>query len=103
MAIAKRAAVCGVGETDWSRDSGRSTLSLAVEAVKAALNDAALDLGSIDGIACFSENDSADPIDVASALGIRPDFQMHFLAGGSGAEQLIATAAAAVLAGLADT
>lgn len=37
-----RAAIAGIGATEFSKDSGRSELKLAVEAVGAALDDAGL-------------------------------------------------------------
>lgn len=40
--LGSRAAVVGIGATEFSKDSGRSELKLAVEAVRAALDDAGL-------------------------------------------------------------
>jgi acetyl-CoA acetyltransferase len=45
-----RCAVVGAGRTDYSRDSGRSVLSLATEASVAAIADAGLRPEDIDGI-----------------------------------------------------
>ena len=36
------AAVAGIGQTEFSKESGRSELQLACEAVKAAIEDAGL-------------------------------------------------------------
>ena len=36
-------AIVGIGATEFSKDSGRSELQLAVEAIAAALDDAGLD------------------------------------------------------------
>lgn len=41
-ALGGRAAVVGIGVTEFSKDSGRSELRLAVEAVRAVLDDAGL-------------------------------------------------------------
>ena len=38
--LSGRAAIVGIGATDFSKDSGRSELRLAAEAVQAALDDA---------------------------------------------------------------
>ena len=45
-----RCAIAGIGATDFSRDSGRSVLTLATEASLAALADAGLAPTDIDGI-----------------------------------------------------
>ena len=38
-----QAAIVGIGETVYNRDSGRSELSMAVEAAKTAIADAGLE------------------------------------------------------------
>jgi acetyl-CoA acetyltransferase len=40
--LRNRAAIAGIGQTEFSKNSGRSELQLACEAVKAALDDAGL-------------------------------------------------------------
>ncbi|HMT49321.1 MAG TPA: lipid-transfer protein, partial [Dietzia sp.] len=40
--LADKAAIVGIGATDFSKDSGRSELRLAAEAVRAAVADAGL-------------------------------------------------------------
>ncbi len=45
-----RCAIVGIGATDFSRDSGRSDLSLAAQAALAALDDAGLTAADVDGI-----------------------------------------------------
>lgn len=62
-------AVVGVGATAYSRSSGRSTLGLAVEACRDALDDAGLRIADVDGIATFEMDDSIPPLEVAYALG----------------------------------
>ena len=42
---AGRAAIAGIGQTEFSKESGRTELQLACEAVLAALDDAGLDAG----------------------------------------------------------
>ena len=37
--ISDKAAIVGIGSTEFSKDSGRSELALAAEAVKKALDD----------------------------------------------------------------
>jgi len=63
-----RCAVAGIGQTEFSRDSGRSVLSLAVEASRKALADAGLDVSDVDGIV-RCEQDTVTPYSLAAALG----------------------------------
>src|SRR5437899_6264290 len=65
-----KAAIVGVGHTEYSRDSGRSEMSLAVEAICAAANDAGLKPSDVDGIAKFSM-DNNDHVHLAANLGIK--------------------------------
>ena len=44
------AAIAGIGATEFSKDSGRSELKLAVEAARAALDDAGLTPADVDGM-----------------------------------------------------
>ena len=48
------AAIVGIGATEFSKDSGRSELRLAVEAVRAALDDAGLTPEDVDGMVTFT-------------------------------------------------
>jgi acetyl-CoA acetyltransferase len=62
--------VAGVGQTEFSRDSGRSVLSLATEASLKAVADAGLTVGDIDGIVRCGD-DVTTPYTLAAALGAR--------------------------------
>jgi len=64
-----RAVIVGIGQTDFSKNSGRSELALAAECVKAAIQDAGLSPRDIDGMTTFTL-DSTDEIEVARSLGI---------------------------------
>jgi acetyl-CoA acetyltransferase len=66
--IKDKAVIVGVGNTRFSKDSGVSELSLAAQAVKAALDDAGLKPTDIDGFATFTM-DANDEIEVARTLG----------------------------------
>ena len=63
-------AIAGIGTTDFSRDSGRSDLTLATQAVLAALDDAGLAAAEVDGIV-RCDMDLVRHNDLAEALGIR--------------------------------
>lgn len=64
-----RACIVGIGHTEYSRDSGRSEMKLACEAIGAAIADAGLKPSDIDGIAKYTM-DNNDPIEIARNLGI---------------------------------
>jgi acetyl-CoA acetyltransferase len=61
-------AIAGIGATEFSKDSGRSELKLAVEAGRAALDDAGLTTADVDGMVTFSMDSNAE-IAVARELG----------------------------------
>ena len=63
------AAVAGIGATEFSKDSGRSELHLAVEAVDAALRDAAIEPSEVEGMVTFTM-DTNPEIEIARNLGI---------------------------------
>ncbi len=67
--IARKTAIVGIGATEFSKDSGRSELQLAVEATLAAISDAGLKPGDIDGMVTYSADTNPD-IDIARAAGI---------------------------------
>ena len=72
-----RYAIVGVGQTVFTMDHQRSELSLALEAVLAAIEDAGLEAGEVDGLVT-DRPDRADPMTMARALG-RTDLDL-FLA-----------------------
>jgi acetyl-CoA acetyltransferase len=63
-----KAAIAGIGCTEFSKASGRSELSLASEAVVAAVNDAGLAPSEIDGLVSYTL-DPTDEIEVARSVG----------------------------------
>ncbi|MFE3650955.1 lipid-transfer protein [Streptomyces sp. NPDC059152] len=97
-----RAAVVGIGATEFSKDSGRSELKLAVEAVHAALTDAGLTPADVDGLVTFTM-DTNPEITVAQAAGIGElTFFSRVHYGGGAACATVQQAALAVATGLAD-
>ncbi|MFD8971991.1 lipid-transfer protein [Streptomyces sp. NPDC059593] len=97
-----RAAVVGIGATEFSKDSGRSELSLATEAVRAALDDAGLTPGDVDGLVTFTM-DTNPEITVAQAAGIGElSFFSRVHYGGGAACATVQQAALAVAAGVAE-
>src|SRR6185369_17134966 len=67
--LSNRAAIAGIGQTEFSKESGRSELQLACEATKAALDDAGLSPAEVDGLITFTM-DSSEEAEVARNLGI---------------------------------
>jgi acetyl-CoA acetyltransferase len=63
------AAIVGIGQTEFSKNSGRSEVQLASEAIKAAIVDAGLEPSDVDGMTTFTL-DSSDEIELARAIGI---------------------------------
>ncbi|MBL7660545.1 lipid-transfer protein, partial [Escherichia coli] len=52
--LSGQAAIVGIGATDFSKNSGRSELRLAAEAVLDALADAGLSPTDVDGLTTFT-------------------------------------------------
>lgn len=97
-----RAAVAGIGATEFSKDSGRSELRLAVEAVHAALDDAGLTPADVDGLVTFTM-DTSPEITVAQTAGIGElSFFSRVHYGGGAACATVQQAALAVACGVAD-
>jgi len=96
-------AIAGIGTTDFTRNSGRSDLSLATQAVLAALEDAGLDASAIDGI-IRCDMDLVRHNDLAEALGIR---QLTYWGecgpGGVAPCAMVGQAVGAILSGQAST
>jgi len=103
LAVAGRdkCAVVGIGQTAFSRDSGRSVLSLATEASLKAIADAGLTVDDIDGVV-RCEQDTVRPYSLAAALGAK---NLHFWAdtgpGGVAPCMMMGLAMGAVLSGQA--
>ena len=67
--LSGRAAIAGIGATEFSKESGRSELQLTVEAVTAALADCELAPADVDGLVTFTMDTSSE-IAVARELGM---------------------------------
>ncbi len=98
-----RAAIAGVGYTAFMRNSGVSTLTLALQAIKAACDDAGLTIADLDGVATHRVGDSVQAAVVLNALGMRdPTFYVDQFGGGSASHTVVGQAAMAVATGVAD-
>jgi acetyl-CoA acetyltransferase len=95
--------IVGVGETDFSRGSGRSTRALATEAILNAVSDAGLKPQDIDGMLSYHGGDSTNSSTLAYDLGMQLNFYMDCSGGGSSTEALIGLATGAIEAGMCET
>ncbi|CAN5752806.1 lipid-transfer protein [soil metagenome] len=99
---AQHAAIAGVGQTEFSKNSGRSALQLAAEAIKAAIEDAGLKPSDVDGFVTFTQDEN-DELDLMRSVGIpQARWVSRTSFGGSGSAATAQQAAAAVISGMAD-
>lgn len=96
-------AIVGVGESERSKNSGTTPLHLALDAARAAIQDAGIDPQEIDGFMSYSEGDSCTAHQVATYLGVRPRYVKDISGGGSSTELLIADAVSLIETGQANT
>jgi acetyl-CoA acetyltransferase len=94
------AAVVGIGQTEFSRGSGRSEWVLANEAIGRALDDAGLEARDVDGLVRYSY-DTTDEAMVVRSFGLEIGYYGQIGYGGLGAPAVLAHAAAAIAGGLA--
>jgi acetyl-CoA acetyltransferase len=100
--LSGKAAIVGIGATDFSKNSGCSELRLASEAVLDALDDAGLTPGDVDGMVTFTM-DSNTEVAIARATGIGDlKFFSKIHHGGGAACATVQQAAIAVATGVAD-
>jgi acetyl-CoA acetyltransferase len=64
-----RTAIVGIGQTRFAKGLEDSELSLACQAIKAAIDDAGLAPGDVDGLAMFSMEDGRE-VEVARSVGL---------------------------------
>lgn len=99
-----RAAVAGVGWTPYSKNSGVSTLELALRAISAALDDCGLTIFDVDGLVTHSVGDAVPAAAVAASLGVAdPHVLLDITGGGSVSAATVGAAAMAVATGQAST
>src|SRR4051812_50039672 len=83
--LSGKAAIVGIGATDFPKNSGRSELRLAAEAVLDALDDAGLTPADVDGMVTFTM-DSNTEVAVSRAIGVDdPKFFSQIPHGGGAA------------------
>ena len=100
--ISGKAAIAGIGATEFSKASGRSEMQLACEATLAAIQDAGLEPSDVDGMVTFTA-DTNPEIEIARLTGIGElTFFSRIHHGGGAACGTVQQAAMAVAEGIAD-
>lgn len=100
--LSRQAAIVGIGATEFSKNSGRSELRLAVEAIGHALDDAGLKASDVDGLTTFTY-DTNPEIQIAAAMGMGElTFFSRIHYGGGAACGIVQQAALAVASGIAE-
>lgn len=101
--ISGKAAIVGLGATEFSKNSGRTELRLAMEATLEALADAGIDPSEVDGFSSYSV-DKVPEYEIARLLGCKDvKFFSQIPHGGGAACAPIMHAAMAVATGVAKT
>ena len=99
--VADKAAIVGIGHTEYSKNSGRSEMQLAAEASLSAITDAGLKPADIDGMVTFTL-DQNDELELMGNLGIcELTYFSRTTNGGAGACATVMHAAMAVATGMA--
>ena len=96
-------AIVGIGETEVSRRSEATSVSLGLQAAIAAIRDAGLSPSDIDGVITqqtrANPQANASPL-LAQRLGIRPVYVNDISLSGGAPSAMVANAVAAIQAGL---
>ena len=100
--LSGRAAIVGIGQTEFSKESGRTELQLACEAVRAALDDAGLTPADVDGLVTFSQ-DTTEEMELGRNLGFDEITMFSRITyGGGAAAATVQQAAMAIASGAAE-
>lgn len=100
--IKDQSAIVGIGQTEYSKNSGRTSLQLAAEAVKAALDDCGLKPSDVDGMTQFFA-DFNDEIEVARTVGIgNLNLFSRIPHGGGASTSMLHQAAMAIATGICE-
>jgi len=96
------AVIAGIGQTEFSKESGRSEQQLAAECIKLALDDAGIAAADVDGVVTFTL-DNSDDVSTMRSLGFD---QLNYISrlphGGGASVATLAHAQAAILSGTSE-
>jgi acetyl-CoA acetyltransferase len=102
MSRAPRAAIVGIGATEFSKRAGRSELRLAAEAIRAALADAGLTPADVDGLVSYTI-DPVEETELVRSVGFpQIGWSSRIPYGGGGSMGTLQHARAALVSGAAD-
>lgn len=97
-----QAAIVGIGQTEYSKEAGRSETQLACEAIVAALADAGLTTADVDGLVSYTI-DPVEETELVRALGIPEiNWSSRLPYGGAGSQGVVMHGAVAIAAGAAE-
>ena len=97
-----RTGIVGIGQTEFSRQAGRSELQLACEAIVAALDDCGLTAADVDGLVSYTV-DPVEETELVRSVGFEEiAFSSRVPYGGGGSMGVLLHAAGAVASGAAD-
>jgi acetyl-CoA acetyltransferase len=102
IAMTRKAAIVGIGATEFSKDSGRTEMRLALEAVKAALDDCGLKGSDVDGMTSFSMDNNWENEILRQVGGKELKFFARTEFGGGAAVGPFVHAAMAIASGLCE-
>ncbi|MDX2274596.1 MAG: hypothetical protein NW206_04025 [Hyphomonadaceae bacterium] len=96
------AVIAGIGQTEFSKNSGRSELQLTSEAALAACADAGIAPEEVDGMITYTL-DNTDEVGLCRCLGVKDlKYTVRVPQGGAGSVVTVFQAMAAVKSGVAD-
>jgi acetyl-CoA acetyltransferase len=97
----RAAAIVGIGQTEFSKNIGRPERTVALEAIRSALQDAGLDSSQVDGLVRF-DMETTTEVEIARNLGLENvRFFSEIAYGGGAGCGTVAHAAMAVATGQA--
>ena len=101
-ALRGKSAIVGLGVAGLGESPGFTSWDIMAQSAQTALADAGLALKDVDGLFCAMMEDSMPVLMAAEYLGIRPRYVDGTLTGGSSFVNYLASATAALDAGLCD-
>ena len=102
MSLRGASAIVGIGSAGTGEAPGRTAMELLAESALAAIDDAGLTLGDIDGLYAATMTNFFPTLTVAEYLGLRPRIQDGTNIGGSSFEAHLLSATMALATGQCD-
>jgi acetyl-CoA acetyltransferase len=100
--LAGSTAIAGIGQTEFSKNAGRSELQLAAESITAALADCGLQASDVDGLVSYTV-DPVEETELTRSVGFQQIlYSSRVPYGGGGSMGVLLHAASAVASGAAD-